>query len=584
MLSGGAKILAMQQAAIASVILAALLVVTLRGSPSTLLNKSDVLKDIQSEIALQSYWKTLDKHAKHVSEEVSAVQNARYENGLGTRYLSEQAQKYLGIDKYGRALANAEGQSLSSEGLEQELAMPSGHNRDVSAGQKRKILQRLNHGVLGASMLGLVRNLFGTRSTANHNARVRAYHSTAFGEPHFDQNGDPIPLRKEHQESLQDAGIKVSNELSEIDPSPRPDRGQTIVSQAAKGNFPVEGLYNNLLFGTPIKQRRARRQQKMLADELKQHKLDDEMLVGGRDGIFKDRTSALDKSPNSGLFEHLLFDASTKRDFDPKAAALHDNGMIVDSHNGFFSDSDSQPYDSHSSRPSVLARQPQPHFSQQPKGVQHQASIRQSHRIPSSRGGSPVKSAREVEQARAQPPRKEQEHVDLVKSRPEVMERPRIQLHASNAESSTQQKDDIANFFDSLKKLDALKHQEDLVRQRQREEQAKRPQVRPHERHDDASSRIAKEWKFAEKSLGVDAHKSKPQVVKQVVGQQPKMAAKLAAKSVEAPALKKSAVKSAAGEQQGSGLKSSGSVGGLLGETERQWMKEMESVPLSLFG
>ena len=54
--------------------------------------------------ALQSYWKSLDKHAKHVSQEVSAVQNARYENGLGTRYLSEEAQRYLGVDKYGRAL------------------------------------------------------------------------------------------------------------------------------------------------------------------------------------------------------------------------------------------------------------------------------------------------------------------------------------------------------------------------------------------------------------------------------------------------------------------------------------------------
>ena len=50
MSSGDAKTLAMQQAAIASVVVAILLVVTLGGRPSTLVNRSDVLKDIKSEI------------------------------------------------------------------------------------------------------------------------------------------------------------------------------------------------------------------------------------------------------------------------------------------------------------------------------------------------------------------------------------------------------------------------------------------------------------------------------------------------------------------------------------------------------
>ena len=176
--------------------------------------------------------------------------------------------------------------------------------------------------------------MFGTKSLAHQAGHVGAYHSSAFGEPHFDQNGNPLPLRKERQESLRDAGIKVSNHLSEIDPSPRPDRGQVFVSRAAKGSFPVEGLYNNLLFGTPIQQRRAREQQRKedLADELKRHKLDNEMMVSNKDGLFKDRSSALKKAPNAGLFGHLLFGSSTKRDVDPKAAALHDNGMIVDDH------------------------------------------------------------------------------------------------------------------------------------------------------------------------------------------------------------------------------------------------------------
>ena len=173
-------------------------------------------------------------------------------------------------------------------------------------------------------------------------------------------NGNPIPLHKQRQESLRDAGIKVSNHLSEIDPSPRPDKGQNFVSRAAKGSFPVEGLYNNLLFGTPMRGRRARRQaSRTLADQLKRHQLDNEMIVSSRDGLFKDRSSALEKSPNSGLFGHLLFGTSTKQDLDPKAAALHDNGMIVDNHvrvwhimsvidltvllyqKGFFSDSES---------------------------------------------------------------------------------------------------------------------------------------------------------------------------------------------------------------------------------------------------
>lgn len=48
--AGDTKLRAMQQAALASVIVAVLLLVTLGRKPSMLLNKSDVLKDIKSEI------------------------------------------------------------------------------------------------------------------------------------------------------------------------------------------------------------------------------------------------------------------------------------------------------------------------------------------------------------------------------------------------------------------------------------------------------------------------------------------------------------------------------------------------------
>ncbi|EKX52728.1 hypothetical protein GUITHDRAFT_150637 [Guillardia theta CCMP2712] len=211
-------------------------------------------------------------------------------------------------------------------------------------------------------------------------------------------------------------------------------------------------------------------------------------------------------------------------------------------------------------------------------------------------------------------------------------------MQARSSESSTEQKEDISNFFDSLKRLDSLKHREDLIRQREMEQRGMKPRPnvdvdasdrhdrerddaffdqiaradmkksvrhhrsdksldalqqeldkqrsikdRPHA-HEAAASRVADEWKFAEKSLGVDKHKSKPQVVKQAVGEHLKVAPQLTAKSpVVASAVKDAAVKAPAAVQEASGSKGEGSNAGLLGETEGKWIKDIESVPLSLF-
>ena len=52
-----------------------------------------------------------------------------------------------------RELDQVDGKSLASAGFEQELAMQNNHGHEHRINQKRKILDGLNHGVLGSSML-----------------------------------------------------------------------------------------------------------------------------------------------------------------------------------------------------------------------------------------------------------------------------------------------------------------------------------------------------------------------------------------------------------------------------------------------
>ena len=91
----------------------------------------------------------------------------------------------------------------------------------------------------------------------------------------------------------------------------------------------------------------------------------------------------------------------------------------------------------------------------------------------------PVKLARQVHEDSGEHSRRQEERAPEVQTyTPEAVQQlPRAKLQLRDIESSTQQQEDISNFFDSLKTLDKLKHQEDQIHLREMEQRARMPQV-----------------------------------------------------------------------------------------------------------
>jgi len=235
----------------------------------------------------------------------------------------------------------------------EELADGSALDAGSKALLGKAMVRQADKGLLGSSLTGLVRNVFGgpksqvSKYAAQHHAKPGTYRWSALGEPHWDANGDPIvSQRAANDHGLAGAGIKTTNTLKELyKDTGAAAKGKRQVSD--QGNMHLVRLMDNLLYGKRVHRHAARELRAEKAKEinnfsrkLAEHKFDDKMLVDKQNSFFSDKESADAKEPNAGLVLHALEpEAETSLpDQSPVAKKLKDNEMLISGNKGFFKD------------------------------------------------------------------------------------------------------------------------------------------------------------------------------------------------------------------------------------------------------
>ena len=223
----------------------------------------------------------------------------------------------------------------------------------------KEMVRQANKGLFGQSLTGLVRNVFGgpqsdiVKYAKAHHARTGQYHWSALGEAHWDANGDPIvPKAAADDRGLAGAGVKTTNSLKEL----YKDVSGTAKAKAAvkgRGTMHLVRLMDNLLYGKQIKpvglrvHERRKREDAQFARELAEHKFDNKMLVGKTNSFFGD-DEGVDTEPNESLNDEIIAPKpdTAEPDASPVAKKLDDNEMLVSGNKGFFKDrNDENPMD-----------------------------------------------------------------------------------------------------------------------------------------------------------------------------------------------------------------------------------------------
>jgi len=291
----------------------------------------------------------------------------------------------------------------------------------------KDIVRQADQGLFGSSLTGLVKNVFGgpkssiSKYAETHQAKSGSYHWSALGEAHWDANGDPIlPTAVKNDRGLAGAGVKMSNSLKELYKDT--DRVPVTKRVAGKGTLHLVRLMDNLLYGKSIKSRRNAREEKeeKAADftrELEEHKFDDKKLVGKSSSFFHDDESVPAEQPNQGLLTKMLFPQPKSAVADASYVARHlkDNEMLISGSNGFFKDTnDENPMDK------VLAM---------PAASLHESRRRQMRQLEKQRAHqketSGVEAVNDVQVANTQGAASRQEHSAVTSTRrksPDLLE------------------------------------------------------------------------------------------------------------------------------------------------------------------
>jgi hypothetical protein len=219
----------------------------------------------------------------------------------------------------------------------------------------KEMVRQANKGLFGQSLTGLVRNVFGgpqsdiVKYAKAHHARTGQYRWSALGEAHWDANGDPIvPKAAADDRGLAGAGVKTTNSLKEL----YKDVSGTAKAKAAvkgRGTMHLVRLMDNLLYGKQIKpeslrvHEKRKREDAQFARELAEHKFDNKMLVGKTNSFFGD-DEGVDTEPNEALNDEIIAPkpVTAEPDASPVAKKLDDNEMLVSGNKGFFKDRDDE--------------------------------------------------------------------------------------------------------------------------------------------------------------------------------------------------------------------------------------------------
>ena len=348
--------------------------------PPALLSLALARRAIHAEKEMNRFWRRVDKRADRTAHQVRELQRERFASGVGTRFQSESALRDLrsvrgwgvdGADLRAAVLADhtmgtVKQHAFHHRKAEQANKAQTEELADSSTGRSsqrmssKRVIEQANHGLLGSSLTGLVRNIFGgPRSTvakysAKHRARAGTYHLTALGESHFDAHGDPIvPKHERRDHGLASAGVKVTNSLNDLyTDSPAEKKFQQKL--AGWGEKRMASEVEQLVYGQPAQGRadsslRARRQKiealKKFGRELSDHRMDNEMLVSNKHNFFADKAKARARGADSVSSELApLFEsdaAPVRADASRIAKALKDNEMLVSGDKGFFQDASS---------------------------------------------------------------------------------------------------------------------------------------------------------------------------------------------------------------------------------------------------
>ena len=366
-------------AAVAGVLLAAQQVQ--RHRRPALFSLARAERAIRAEKGLRDFWRGLDARAERSANELRQLHRVRLASGVGTAAASAAAVRDFrdahdwgsdGADSRASVLADrprrpdvglvAYRPVHGSRARVEELADAAAQGRPSQLGGKRAVAET-DHGLLGTSLGGLVRNVFGgphskiAEMSAKRGARTGRSVWSALGQPRWDSRGDPVVSQGRREavpeRGLERAGVKVSNSLGELYKDvPASSKIQQKLS--AQGEVHLMRLIDGLFEGAPWQGQQSlqhaqeaklrSRQPAQTSGEAHEshntgHNRESTTWVGGSGSFFADEHDAPTPRPNAGLVTKMLAPQAEVMAADDGSLAkqLKDDGMLVPS-TGLFRD------------------------------------------------------------------------------------------------------------------------------------------------------------------------------------------------------------------------------------------------------
>ena len=358
-------------AAVAGVLLAAQQVQ--RHRRPALFSLARAERAIRAEKGLRDFWRGLDARAERSANELRQLHRVRLASGVGTAAASAAAVRDFrdardwgsdGADSRASVLADrprrpdvgfdvAYRPVHGSRARVEELADAAAQGRTSQLGGKRAVAET-DHGLLGTSLGGLVRNVFGgphskiAEMSAKRGARTGRSVWSALGQPRWDSRGDPVVSQGRRkavpERGLERAGVKVSNSLGELYKDvPASSKIQQKLS--AQGEVHLMRLIDGVFEGAPWQGQQSLQhpqEAKLRSSQPAQahgHNRESSKWVGGSGSFFADEHDAPTPRPNAGLVTKMLAPQAEVMAADDGSLAkqLKDDGMLVPS-TGLFRD------------------------------------------------------------------------------------------------------------------------------------------------------------------------------------------------------------------------------------------------------